>query len=122
MGHYHYECDEYCDDCLPVDPNHENVDYDYGEQDCPANCCVCHRPLGYSLTTDGVEYVLEAIQESLDRPAEERNKIHKCYDGTWYEGSRHVEIVRDWAKDLKWYFLTDEQEELVDKFLEETEE
>jgi hypothetical protein len=123
MGHYHYNCDEYCEDCLPVHEDHEEVDYDCGEQDTPANCCVCHKPLEYSLTSDGVKYVLESIRESLNKSEEDRNKVHNCYDNTWYENCRHVEIVRDWANNLKWYGgLSEEEEELIDHFLEVTEE
>jgi hypothetical protein len=122
MGHYHYNCDEYCEYCLPVDEDSPEVDYDSGEQDSPAHCCVCHQPLEYSLTSDGIEYVLEALREELAKPAEERNKVHECYNGTHYEGCRHVEITRDWAEHIKWYGLAQEDQELVEKFLEETEE
>jgi hypothetical protein len=74
MGHYHYECDEWCEDCLPVPAESEGVDYDQGEQDCPANCCACGEPLEYSLTSDGVTYVLEAVRESLKEGREARNR------------------------------------------------
>jgi hypothetical protein len=121
MGHYHYNCDEYCEDCLPVSENNPEVDYDAGEQDSPGNCCQCHKPLEYTLTSEGVRYVLEYITESLYSPPEKRNLVHDCYNGTWYEGSRHVEIVRDWAKDLLNYSLNDADRILVDRFLEETE-
>lgn len=119
MGYYTYDCEVFCEDCAP-----EDAEYDCsGESDCPENCSICHQPLDYSLTSEGIQYVLQAIKESLNTPEEERNKVHECYDGTYYEGSRHVEIVRDWAKDLKWYGgLTNEEEELIEKFLEETEE
>jgi len=37
---------------------------------------------------------------------------------TWYHGSRHVEIVRDWAKNLQDYSLESAERALVDLFLE----
>jgi hypothetical protein len=119
-GHYHYECDEYCENCLPVASDSPEVCSDGGEQDTPANCCVCHRPLDYSLTSEGVQYVLEYIRESLAAGPDEWNKVHDCYKGTYYEGSRHVEIVRDWAADLQNYSLDERDKKLVDFFLEVT--
>jgi hypothetical protein len=123
MGHYCYDADVYCEDCLPVDSEDEDVFYDCsGETDVPEHCCVCHTPLDYCLTSEGIDYVLGAMREELARPTEERNKIHGCYDGTYYEGSRHVEITRDWAKELLNYCLSEEDKEFVENFLEETKE
>ena len=96
QGHYHYDCDEYCEDCLPVADNSEGVDLDDGEQDTPAHCCNCHKPLDCRLTTDGAEYVFDAIQEELSDLAQAAER-HKNYDGTWYEDSPHIEILFDWA-------------------------
>lgn len=121
-GHYHYDASEYCEQCLPVSENHRDVSLDSGEQDSPANCSVCHRPLDYSLTGDGVQYVLEKIRESIDKGPASWNVVHDCYKGTYYDGSRHVEIVRDWAKDLSNYFLSEADKKLVERFLEMTEE
>jgi hypothetical protein len=122
MSHYHYDGAEYCEDCLPVDEDSEQVEYDCGEQDYPAHCCVCHQPLDYTLTSDGVEYVLDALKVELAKPIDERNELHPCYVGTWYEGSRHVEITRDWATALSNCSLTSDQQDLLAQFLEETEE
>jgi hypothetical protein len=99
-GHWHFNSDEYCEGCLPVVSSDPRVSFDDGEQDTPAHCCVCHKPLEYRLTTAGVRYVLEAIRQSAVKPSAERNKVHDCYKGTYYEGKRHVEIVRDWAEKL----------------------
>lgn len=118
-GHYHYNGEEYCENCLPVST--EEADFDYGEQDSPANCCVCHRPLDYSLTKEGVSYVIEALIDELNSGPEQWNQIHDCYKGTYYDGCRHVEILRDWAKDLKYYGgLSPAEEFLIRHFLEVT--
>jgi hypothetical protein len=140
---YIYQADVYCDDCGAAicdeldakgeAPENTDDEYSYDsddypkeaddndEADTPQHCGHCHKPFGNPLTTYGVNYVLEHIKESLNTPADERNKVHDCYKGTWYEGSRHVAIVRDWAEDLQWYNLNEADKDLVDKFLEETE-
>ena len=51
--HFHFDGEEYCEDCLPG-PGEP----DYGEQDYPAHCCRCHKPLDCTLTKDGVAYVM----------------------------------------------------------------
>jgi len=120
VGHYHYDCDEYCDECLPVGENSSLVEYDMGEQDSPANCCQCHRPLDYSLTQEGVKYVLGHLKNCIKNGIDWN--IYDCYVGSYYEGMPHCAVVRDWAFELKNYFLTEEEEEIVDKFLELTKE
>lgn len=125
MAHYHYDCDEYCEACLPVPANSKDVDIDEGSQDTPKNCCVCGKPLDYSLTNDGVNYVLDHIRDALREPREERNRIMPL-SGTaeetmnYYHSSRHVEIVRDWAQDLTSYHLADRDKRLVERFLDRT--
>lgn len=91
------------------------------EVDAPHNCSACSRPCAYTLTTEGVEYVIEKIRETLDEGPDEWNR--PCQGGTasYYHGSRHVEIVRDWAADLKTYGLNDDRRWLVDYFLKVTE-
>lgn len=90
--------------------------------DSPLNCAHCHCPLDYSLTPDGIEYVLDAMRESLRVGKTERDKIHDCYNGTYYEGSRHCEIVRDWAEHLRWYGLDNRTERFIELYLSRTEE
>jgi mono/diheme cytochrome c family protein len=121
MPHYHYDGEEYCEDCLSefIDPRSHKVDIDYGEQDSPANCCQCHQPLDYRLTSDGVNYVIEKLKEAIDNGIDWT--VYDCYNGTYYDGSPHCAILRDWAQDVSNYCLTDDQKEIVDRFLEATE-
>ena len=90
--HFHFDGEEYCEDCLPG-PGEP----DYGEQDYPAHCCRCHKPLDCTLTKDGVAYVIEALQQPLD----------------W-----HYAIVRYWAQTLLNYSLSDSDRKIVTDFLE----
>jgi hypothetical protein len=122
MGHYHLQCEEWCEDCLPVPVDSPEVDYDQGEQDTPANCCACGEPLDCSLTSEGVAYVLEAIRDSLREGREARNRLVPDDDRlSYYRGSRHCEIVRDWAKDLLNYGLIGQDRTLVAHYLSRTE-
>lgn len=96
-------------------------DLNSNETDVPENCIVCGRPCEYTLTTDGVAYVLEQVRDALQKPVRARNKV--IHDrSSYYDGSRHVEIVRDWASDLKWYSLSKVDSDLIDHFLAVTEE
>lgn len=93
--------------------------------DTPVNCKVCDRPCNYTLTAAGVQYVLDKVWEALGRPAAERDRVCAAPSyppGNYYHGRRHVEIVRDWAADLKSYGLTDGEELLVKNFLTLTKE
>jgi hypothetical protein len=119
-GHYHYDGEEYCEYCLPADAAGPDVDIDAGGQDTPANCSVCGRPLDYSLTPDGVDYVLSAVEKAL---ADGPGVWGALYDGagTYYRGARRVEIVRDWARDLLGYRLAEGRREMVQDFLARTE-
>lgn len=104
----------YCEDHAPID----SQDCSDSEVDCPQHCAECDYPLDYSLTSDGVQYVLEAIRESLKVGRKARNTIHDVYQGGWYAGSRHCEIVREWAEKLKWYGgLSNREESLIDHYL-----
>jgi len=113
MTVYMGEAEWLCEDCGIAQGLSEEDSYaDAGEADCPQHCAVCHVPLDYSLTTDGVNYVIEALQEQLDAwersPSEAMARwktVHDHYKGTWYEGSPWIVITRDWAKELTWYGL-----------------
>ena len=119
MGHYHYDGEEYCEDCLPVSPDNPVVDLDTGEQDSPAHCFHCLCPLDYSLTTDGVAYVLGEIRGSLEHGPD--STVYECYKGTWYDGSPHHAILRDWAEHIRHYGgLSEGDRELIGKYLEVT--
>lgn len=119
MAHYHYGCDEWCEDCLPVSTESAEVDYDDGEQDSPANCCACGKPLDYSLTPDGVEYVIDSCLEAMDDwddhiiPMADTAESEMRY----YHGSPHFAIVEDWAKDLSNYSLDRKDRFILDAFL-----
>ena len=104
-----------CEDCCSEDAS--SYPDGGGESDCPEHCAVCHVPLENTLTSDGVEYVLEAIRGSLRDGRVARDTVHACYKGTYYEGSRHCEIVRDWAEQLSGYRLEDRQAHFVDVYL-----
>lgn len=116
---YVYDCACYCYPCLPVETDHPKVDDGSGEQDTPAHCSVCDVPLNYLLTLDGVAYVIDKLLDELDEGQEEWDKrIDR--PGTFYHGCRHVEITRDWAKDLKSYCLDRRDKFIVETFLEAT--
>jgi hypothetical protein len=121
---YLNECEYLCLDCAgDISESYHNVyDMDSEESDCPQNCAVCHTPLGNALTMDGVRYILEAMRDSLRDGRSNRNLVHDCYKGTYWEGSRHCEIVRDWAEQIKWYGgLSDRDESFVAHYLSWTE-
>lgn len=105
----------FCEDCAPN--NAESIGDWPSESDCPESCCMCLKAVPYTLTSEGVQYVLEAIRESLKAGRKKRNRVLDCYKDTWFEGSRHCEIVREWAEDLKWYGLESKDEKLVEKYL-----
>jgi hypothetical protein len=121
MQVYIYQADIYCEDCgrkirkrikaegnAPADPRDETT-YDSdeypkgptadggGESDKPEHCGACHCSLENSLTTDGVEYVLEHAAEALKR------------------GSAN-DVEREWVESLADYSLTKIQARLVERF------
>jgi len=124
MPHYHYDCEEWCEQCLPVPADSEEVGYDGGEQDTPAHCAGCGRPLDYRLTAEGVEYVVATLRDALETGIDDHIIPAK---GTaeeelsdYYHGSPHYEITRDWARELSGYGgLSDEDEATVARYLEE---
>lgn len=99
-----------------------------GESDSPAHCGACGVPLENDLTSDGVEYVLGAIRESLEEAVEKGRTI--AWDRimplkgtgeesqTYWHGSRHVDIVREWANQISNYNLEKDESTLVSLFLE----
>jgi hypothetical protein len=122
---YCYDADVYCEYCLPVNTGHPEVCCASGESDTPQHCCGCHQPLEYSLTSDGVEYVMEYLRESLEKGPDEWNVIRKDHgedDKDYYKGCRAIEVERDWAGQLQWYGLSKEDERTVDLFLAVTAE
>lgn len=93
-------------------------DLDSNETDVPENCQVCGRPCEYTLTDAGVKYVMDHIRETLDAGPEAWNGCTEhAATPSYYRGSRHVEVVRDWADDLRSYALSDDDEWLLKYFL-----
>jgi hypothetical protein len=100
-GHYHYACDEWCADCLPVPADSPEVQWDGphdGSQDTPANCCKCGVLLPCTLTPDGVNYVIEYLADAVER-------------GT------ATDCERGWAAMLHEYFLHHGEQFILDSFL-----
>jgi hypothetical protein len=86
------------------------------ETDTPQNCCQCSRLCEYCLTEGGVRYVLETLVDAL---ADGIDTGIIDEPGDYYHGSRQVEILVDWAKDLRDYSLNKTQQFIVDTFLTE---
>lgn len=94
-GHYHFNCDEYCEACLGADV--QFADHDDGSQDYPAHCCQCHQLLDCTLTDDGVNYVIEYLTNALAK------------------GSA-TDVEKQWAGLLKDYGLDGEQKQTLEQF------
>ena len=113
--HYIYDADSWCLACLPVPCTNPEVADGDGEQDTPANCNRCGRPLKYSLTQEGMAYVLDAVMESL------RDQEWELIDEeveSYYKGMPNCVVVRDWVTNLvKNYGLSRTSRALCDGFL-----
>lgn len=114
--HYHYKGDEYCEGCLPVGRASAGVSVDYGEQDVPAHCHDCNRPLDYTLTPEGVAYVVKTLSAALAKGLDSTPSTTGDY-----EGSPHYAIVYDWADALDGYDLSDGERAVVEKYMAECE-
>lgn len=120
----------YCVECLPdgITERSEDVSpiFADAEWDSFPHCEHCGRAHTYvSLTDYGVSYVLDSIRESLRQPAGERNRIMPAPGTgeeslTYWHGSRHVDIVREWAQAIDSYRLSDKDRRLVERFLDRT--
>ena len=137
-----YQADLWCEDCIErikaearqpahVDESDEST-YDSdewpkgpysdggGESDCPQNCAGCHRFLGNPLTSEGVEYVLEALEseasdlEAANRIMPAKGTAEDSPDFAYWHGSPHKAIVLEWAEDLDFYGLTEDQEQRLE--------
>lgn len=152
MNAYIYCADLLCPDCAIVTMNHlrhegkapedwkdensfDSDDYPKGpypdgggESDSPCHCGACGVPLENPLTSDGILYVLSAIQESLEEAVDKGRALTWDRimplkgtgeeDQTWLHGKRHVEIVRSWAESLSDYSLEKDESAIVGLFLE----
>jgi hypothetical protein len=123
------ECGEALLDSLRHCPDEmERLDGPYsdggGESDAPEHCAHCHEYLANPLTSEGVEYALTAIEnEALDLEAANRimprlGTAEESPDFAYWHGSPHKAIVLEWADDLQWYGLNDEQEARLERAVE----
>lgn len=98
-----------------VDTDDWPVSYpDAGEADCPQNCDSCHKPLEYSLTNDGIAYVVERVREQLKAGREAYCKIHPSHDpdSDYYVNSPAFRVVADWVEDMRYYRLEGKDERI----------
>lgn len=111
----------YCEDCAPKGA--ECYSDGGGEADCPQHCANCGVPLENPLTSDGVQYVLEAAEEECARHEEERERIMPLKGTgeeqmTYYHGSPHKAIVLDWLEQIRWYNLSLKDKERLERCLD----
>jgi len=114
-AYYDGDCGVFCDNCAPAGAETMGD----GEADYPMHCDECGRPLDYSMTEEGVKYAINEMKETLKTGRKEYLKASQCLK--YYKGCPQVDITRDWAGDLIWYNLPDEQERFIKKFLSWTE-
>jgi hypothetical protein len=104
-------CELYCEKCATNEM--ESWPDGGGESDSPQNCANCHMPLDNPLTPDGVNYVIQSVRESLQGGKGTYLIVLPCYQGTYYQDSPQVAIVRDWLRQLEWYHLPQPQSDFV---------
>lgn len=107
----------YCDQCCDIEP-----EYLPQECDSPQHCAACRCPVEYSLTSDGVAYVMEhiidALRDGIDDTITEAGQ-GAIQEGDYYIGMPHCSVVGDWAREIKNYGgLTPSEEYCIDTFLE----
>lgn len=103
---YQYDCDAYCEECLPVDEDAEGVGVmqSWDEHDSPPHCSHCRRPLRGNLTGEGIATVIDWAKECLQGDADDREDLIDLANlgeakrqADYYRGSRAPAIARDWA-------------------------
>ena len=117
---YIYQADVYCESCIdkikedlpPPEVPHDKKTWDsdeypkgpffYEESDSFQHCCLCEEFLLNPLTPDGVEYTLNLIKEWSDLP-----------------GSGRMEILDQWVKELRDYYLDEDQVKVLDEYEEQ---
>lgn len=118
MKLYQYGLDFYCMKCAPkgsmmIHPCDMRTDY-------PMNCVTCHVPLENALTPLGVAYAIEQLEAEVQ--CSNKNMVLRCYEGTYYQGKAHKEIVLDWAAFLIEYAdLSLQQIKRVEQAMQELE-
>lgn len=85
------------------------------ETDAPMHCTNCQRPLTYSLTPEGVEYVIELVKKELSQG--KRLYLEPILEeGNYYNNCPHFYIVRDWTQEILNYLsLSDEDKNFLNK-------
>lgn len=114
---YHLDGEPFCIDCWQ---GRTGVDSPamFGEGDTPEQCSQCHRPLDTTLTSEGVEYVIEHLVEILTtKTDEEWLAVHEVYQGTWYQGKPWCSIANDWAAKIADYGLSTLQRRILEMFI-----
>ena len=102
----------FCEECLTAEELRRAVAV-AGEADEPDHCHNCHQLLQSLLSPYGVKLVIETILSSLSH-RESWNKIIPDDDPRiHYRGCREVEIVRDWAEELRLQARGSDAEEYV---------
>lgn len=91
---------------------------DNEETDCPQHCEECARPIKYTLTTDGINYVVEYLQEAIDRQEYNSKETRTGDPNNYYRGMPIWSVVYDWAVDLKSYWLNETQQAVLDEFFD----
>lgn len=105
----------YCDQCAP------DIEPEAMPQECdsPQNCENCGAQLEYSLTADGVAYVMEHVIEALERGVDATIRDSLPQD-TYYNGMPQCSVVGDWARDLRNYGgLSQAEKYCLDTFIEQ---
>ena len=83
----------YCHDCAPdIEPEAMGQ-----ETDSPLHCENCHVLLEHSLTSDGVQYVIDALIDAI------RSK-------------EATDVEKEWAEMLTWYGLDKKDKAVLDRF------
>lgn len=97
----------YCEYCAPDDagfwPCPEEVD-------SPVHCPGCGCLLDIGLTSEGVQYVLEAGEEEMrveQHTIPKKGTAEEDETFSHYHGSEHKQIVLDWLEPLTYYNLDD---------------
>lgn len=91
----------YCEFCAPEEAT-EVYSWEEMGTDTPDHCAGCHALLRVQLTSAGIDYVIEKIEEECRKGFSHYSRIYPQCAGTYYEGSPHYQIMEDWANLLPW--------------------
>jgi hypothetical protein len=94
---YAYDGDMYCSSCLPVSTSHDGVSIGGGETDSPSHCGGCGVPLECELTSDGVDYVADAVYDCLAVDSSRFFVTRPSGDG-YYKNMLDCQVLEDWIE------------------------